>query len=338
MESQTRRNALMVGALASVGLVSSQVNAQSNATKQLGTKFKGKSYWVNKPIDGGSVKLYLWRKKPTKVTKGTILFVHGSSMAGTPTFDLFVEGRPEYSTMDYFAGLGYDTWCIDNEGYGRSDKARNINFNVKNGAEDLVAAVDAILQETGQSSIFGYGISSGSLKLAVYIQNNPGKVSRAAFDAFVWTGKGSPTLTERKKRIAQWQNSNRRPVDKAMIESVFTRDHAGTADPVVVEAFAKAVTELDDTMPTGTYLDMSMNLPLVDPLKLNLPILIMRGQYDGIAAFSDLMEFFTLLPHPDKHFSVMHGIAHASFQEKNVAIPYHILDSFMTMPKPIYSE
>ena len=62
----------------------------------------------------------------------------------------------------------------------------------------------------------------------------------------------------------------------------------------------------------------------------------MRGQYDGIAGFQDLLDFFAKLPNPDKQFSVMPGIAHASFQEKNVAIPCHILDGFFTQPKPIY--
>ena len=55
---------------------------------------------------------------------GTILFVHGSSMASQPTFDLYVPGRPDSSVMDWFAARGFDTWCMDNEGYGRSDKTR----------------------------------------------------------------------------------------------------------------------------------------------------------------------------------------------------------------------
>ena len=31
----------------------------------------------------------------------------------------------------------------------------------------------------------------------------------------------------------------------------------------------------------------------------------MRGQYDGIAAIEDLLEFFKRLPNPDKQFAVM---------------------------------
>jgi pimeloyl-ACP methyl ester carboxylesterase len=298
---------------------------------------EGREYWVNRKVGTQNVRLFLWRKRIVgNTSKGVILFIHGSSMAGTPTFDLQIPGKPEYSAMDTFARLGYDTWSLDHEGYGRSDKSRQINFDIANGIQDLEAAIPEILRQTGQSSIFLYGISSGSLRAAGYAQQNPSQVSRIALDAFVWTGEGSPTLAERRKRLAQWQSSNRRPVDKAMISSVFTRDHPGTADPVVVDAFANAILALDSSMPTGTYYDMSANLPVVDPEKMVMPTLIMRGQYDGIAGFQDLLNFFAKIPSPDKQFSVMPGIAHASFQERNVAIAYHVLDGFFSQPKPTY--
>ncbi len=309
----------------------------SSGTSNIGGIIEGRQYWALKKVGNQNINLSLWRKWiPGNAPKGVILFVHGSSMAGTPTFDLQVPGKPEYSIMEVFSKLGYDTWCLDHEGYGRSDKSRPINFNVANGVEDLGVVIPQILKISGQSKLMLYGVSSGALRSAVYSQINPEKVARLALDAFVWTGKGSSTLEERKKRLSQWEGSNRRPVDRAMISSVFTRDHSGTADPVVVDSFASAILALDNTMPTGTYYDMSANLPLVDPEKVSVPTLIMRGQYDGIAGFQDLLDFFAKLPNPDKQFSVMPGIAHASFQEKNVAIPCHILDSFFTQPKPIY--
>ncbi|MFL5062440.1 MAG: alpha/beta hydrolase, partial [Xanthobacteraceae bacterium] len=74
----------------------------------------------------------------------------------------------------------------------------------------------------------------------------------------------------------------------------------------------------------------------VDPKKITVPTLIMRGEYDGIAGFDDLIAFFKLLPNPDKQFAVMPGIAHASFQQKNYMIAYHILLTFFTQPEPVY--
>ena len=300
----------------------------------------GSEHATTKPAGGAKVKLFLWRKRLRNPAagegrQGTILFVHGSSISSTPTFDLQVAGRPELSAMDWFARKGYDTWCVDCEGYGRSDKSRAINADVSSGADDLVAASDYIMKQTGDKLLL-YGESSGGLRAALHAQRNPEQVKRLAVDAFVWTGEGSSTLAERRKRLAQFRASNRRPIDRDFIRSIFTRDHPGTSDQTIVEAFADAALALDTSVPTGTYVDMCANLPLVDPEKLTVPVLILRGQFDGIAAFDDVVRFFAKLPGPDKQFVMMPGIAHSSMRAKNFQIIYHALDAYFGQPAPVY--
>jgi pimeloyl-ACP methyl ester carboxylesterase len=295
---------------------------------------QGTEHWARK----GDVKLFLWRKTAAEQARsqGPLLFVHGSSMASQPTFDLHVPGRPDSSAMDWFAARGFDTWCLDNEGYGRSDKQRPINCDIANGADDLAAATDYIRDQTGGARLLIYGISSGALKAALFAQRHPERIARLALDAFVWTGEGSPTLAERRKKLPEFQSKNRRPIDRAFVHSIFNRDHPGTADEATVNAFADAILALDDSVPTGTYVDMCAKLPLVDPAKITAPTIIMRGEYDGIAGFDDLLAFYKRLPNPDKQFAVMAGIAHASFQQKNYKTVYHILHSFFSQPEPIY--
>ena len=294
----------------------------------------GKEHWTRK----GDVKLFLWEKPAVdgKAANGTVLFVHGSSMASQPTFDLHVPGRPDSSVMDWFAERGFNTWCVDMEGYGRSDKTRDIYFDIANGADDLEAASDYIMKTTGAKQFLVYGISSGALRAAMFAERHPERVSRLALDAFVWTGKGSPTLEERAKKLDHWKANKRRPIDRAFMHSIFNRDHPGCAEQSVIETFAEEVLKLDDSVPTGTYLDMCANLPVVDPAKIKAATVIMRGQWDGIASMEDLLEFFNLLPNPDKTFAVMSGISHASFQQINYRTVYHILHSFFTQPEPIY--
>jgi len=294
----------------------------------------GTEHWTRK----GEVKLFLWNRKAAPGTKpaGTILFVHGSSMASQPTFDLTVPGRADSSAMEYFASLGYDTWTMDNEGYGRSDKNRPQNNDISNGADDLAAGSQYILGKTGAKKLLVYGISSGALKAALFAQRHPERVARIALDAFVWTGEGSPTLEERRKKLPQFINVNRRPIDRKFVQSIFERDHPGTADDATIGAFADAILALDDSVPTGTYVDMCSKLPLVDPAKLTVPTIIMRGEFDGIAGFDDLVEFFKRLPNADKQFAVMAGISHASFQQKNYRVVYHILHAFFSQPEPVY--
>jgi pimeloyl-ACP methyl ester carboxylesterase len=294
----------------------------------------GHDHWTSK----GDVRLFLFNKcagDPAKA-RGIILFVHGSSMASQPTFDLVVPGRPNSSAMEFFAHQGYDTWSVDMEGYGRSTKTRDNNAPISFGAEDCAAAASYIQQLRGKRPLNVYGISSGALRAALFAQNHPEMVGRLALDAMVWTGKGSPTLAERSKKLPEFRAKNRRPIDRAFVHSIFNRDHPGSAQERVVDAFADAILALDDSIPNGTYVDMCSNLPVCDPTKIACPTIIMRGQWDGIASLDDLIDFFKLLPNPDKHFAVMPGVSHASFQGKNYELCLHILLSFFAQPAPVY--
>jgi pimeloyl-ACP methyl ester carboxylesterase len=301
-------------------------------------RVSGREHWTYK-IDGGErVKLFLWEKfaGEPRDAKGVVLFVHGSSMASQPTFDLKVPGRPGSSVMDWFARRGFDAWCVDVEGYGRSEKGRDNNADISQGADDCLAAAQYIRKIRGERPLLVYGISSGALRAALFAQRNPALVARLALDAMVWTGEGSPTLEQRRKRLPEFQAANRRPIDKAFVRSIFTRDHPGTAEDRVIEAFGDAILALDDSVPTGTYIDMCAKLPVVDPVKIKVPTIVMRGQWDGIASFDDVLKFFEKLPNPDKQFAVMPGISHASFQQKNYMLVYHILLSFFSQPEPMY--
>src|SRR5216117_3445723 len=72
------------------------------------TTVRGEEHWTQK---GADVRLFLWNKHNGDPSgpAGRILFVHGSSMASQPTFDLHVPGRADSSVMDWFAARGFET-------------------------------------------------------------------------------------------------------------------------------------------------------------------------------------------------------------------------------------
>ena len=216
-------------------------------------KIKGQEHWTKK---GSDVNLFMWEKRaPGGAKNGTVLFVHGSSMASQPVFDLHVEGVPNSSAMEYFAERGFDTWCIDVEGYGRSTKDRGTEAFISEGADDLAAGSEYIQKTRNSGPLMVYGISSGALRAAAFAQRHPERVKRLALDAHVWTGEGSPTLAQRKKKLPEYLKTKRRPIDKAFVRSIFERDHPGTADDRTIQAFADYILELDSrsrTAPTST--------------------------------------------------------------------------------------
>jgi len=296
----------------------------------------GVEHWAHK---GSEVRLFLWEKfVGSPEGKPAVLFVHGSSMASRPTFDLVVPGRPDSSVMDWFAQRGFVCWCVDMEGYGRSTKTRDIYCDISNGADDLAAATDYIARTRGVTSFLTYGISSGALRAALFAERHPERVARLALDAFVWTGAGAPTLEQRRKKLPDFIASKRRPIDRAFVYSIFERDHPDCAEKRVIEAFADAILALDDSMPNGTYIDMCSRLPVCDPEKISVPTAVLRGQFDGIAALDDLIEFYKKLPNPDKQFIMLSGISHASFQQKNYLMVYAILHAFFVQPAPVYTD
>jgi pimeloyl-ACP methyl ester carboxylesterase len=301
-------------------------------------KIVGEEHWATKPTPDGDVRLFMWRKHVPRqdAFAGTVVFVHGSSMGSVPSFDLQVPGVPHSSIMDLFAEMGYDAWTLDMEGYRRSRGQRDILATVAEGVEDLKAGTDCIRQVTGVDSYLVYGASSGALRAAMFAERYPERVRRLALDAFVWTGEGAPTLEQRRKRLPELEKSTRRPLSREFVHTIFTRDHPGCADDRVVEAFTEAILAEEDSVPNGTYIDMCRNLPLVDPARVTVPTLILRGEYDGIASFDDLLEFFRRLPNPDKQFAVMPGVAHASMHLKNYRIAQHILVSWFQQPEPVY--
>jgi pimeloyl-ACP methyl ester carboxylesterase len=292
-------------------------------------------YWAEK----GPVRLYLYRKRlgaprPGEAARPVLVLVHGSSNAGRSTFDLEVPGRGEYSMMNVFARLGYDVWTMDHEGYGRSSRTEG-NSDVSSGADDLEAVIPVLERETGQARWHMLGTSSGALRAGVFAMRRPERLDRLVLSAFTWTGRGSPTLAQRARGLEGFRASNRRPRGRDMIRSIFTRDAPGTSDPAVAEALADVELQFGDTIPTGTYLDMVANLPLVDPARVRAPALLVRGEHDGIASMEDLLDFFGRLPNPDKQFTVLAHAAHSLGFGLNRHQYWHVVQGFLSMPRPV---
>jgi alpha-beta hydrolase superfamily lysophospholipase len=325
-----RRQFLAAGVASPLLMATTEAKAQH-------AKPAGTEHWALKKTSAGDVKLFLWRKRLADAPLGPLLFVHGSSVQSVPAYDLQIPGEVHSSVMNWFAMIGYDTWTFDCEGYGRSDKSRPVNADISCGADDIAVVVEYMKKHVSDKILL-YGPSSGALRVGLYAQRHPENIKRIILDALVYTGEGSPTLAERKKRLPQYRAANRRPINRDFVRSIFTRDGNPDAyDPQVVERFADQVLALDDSMPTGTYVDMSANLPVLDPAKINVPTAILRGKWDGIATDRDVLDFFAKLPNPDKQITVMPGIAHTSLRSRNWRMVYDLIDACCSRAGPVYT-
>jgi pimeloyl-ACP methyl ester carboxylesterase len=323
-----------VGALSGVFTASPAAAAPSLLPAHTETRhYWTAEYWARK----GDVKLNLYRKRTSAPQSGeaplpVLFFAHGSSVSSRPSFDLSIPGHGEYSMMNVFAAAGFDTWTMDFEGYGRSTQTEG-NSDIKSGVQDLEAAIAVLERETRLTRYHFYGESSGALRVGAFAMSAPGRVNRLLLAAFTYTGKGSPTLAKRAEDAEFYRTHNRRKRDNEMIHSIFTRDKPGTTDPAVADAVAAAELKFGDSVPTGTYLDMTMNLPLVQPQQVHAPTLLVRGEYDGIATVADLLDFYAALPNADRQFAIIPNAAHGLGSSYNRSLLWYVMLSFLNLPE-----
>lgn len=314
------------GAGVAAGLVG-EANAQGAKPE-----IQASEYWAQK----GATKLYLYRKRamPQGGARQPALFlVHGSSNSSRSSYDLAVPGKGEYSMMNVFAGYGFDVWTMDHDGYGRSGSSGN-NSDIASGVEDLKAAMPVVLKESGAAKVHMYGTSSGAIRAGAYAQTEPQHVDRLILSAFTYKGTGSPEIARRNANADKLRASPRRKRDLAMIRSIFTRDgHAGYEDGIG-DAIAADELKFGDTIPSGTYLDMAVNLPLVDPKKVLSPVLMVRGAHDGNSTNEDLLDFYTQLPNADRQFVILPA-AHSLGYSTNRHLLWYAVRNFLQAPPAV---
>ena len=288
-------------------------------------------YWAQK----GDVKLALYRKRaaPKAGEKQPVLFlVHGSSISAQPSFDLNVPG---YSMMQAFAEWGFDVWTMDHENYGRSSRTSS-NSDIRSGAADLQAAAEVVARESGQTKVHYLGESSGAIRAGLFAQLAPDRVDRLVLCAFTYKGTDSPEMARRAAVADKLRASNTRLRDGKMIRSIFTRDKLpGAYDVAVADAIWAVEQKYGDRVPTGTYLDMAVNLPLVDPKLVKSPVLMVRGDHDGNSTNEDLLDFYAQLANGDRQFVILPFTAHSLGFSKNRHLLWYAVRNFLAAPPAV---
>jgi pimeloyl-ACP methyl ester carboxylesterase len=310
-------------AAAAAALVPRPVAAQDNAVA-------AEEHWAKK----GTVDLYLYRKRVVGnggTPKPVLFLVHGSTFSSRGSYDLQVPGRPSYSMMDHFAALGFDVWTMDHEGYGHSSRTDG-HCGIMVGVEDLKATLPVVERVTGRASVMMFGSSSGAIRAGAYAAAEPARVERLILNAYTHTGENAPEIDRRRAQADRYKANPRRPINLATIQRIFDRDVAGTSEPEVARALAASELKFGDTVPTGTYLDMALNLPMVDPAKLRCPVLMIRAEHDGNASEEELIRFYAALPNKDKQFVMIAGQTHSGGLGINRHRMWHWVHAFLTYP------
>ena len=202
-----RRILWLVAVVGAVAVVSPLVSAENGFV----TTERFVPHVSTVPANAGErVGLYLREKTTDAVAAGVardggfsekvVLFVHGGSVPSIPDYDLDYK---DYSWMGYLAEAGYDTFAMDQTGYGRSprpmmDDACNLAADdqvlvtpnplsepctpglttVQSDSDEIDTVVDYIRELRGVDKVSLVGWSAGGRRTGGYAARHPEKVDK----------------------------------------------------------------------------------------------------------------------------------------------------------------
>ena len=219
--------------------------AMNEMTKPAGAAIKGKEHWTEKGR-GEAVPVGEMRRRPGEDPRHHPVrpwLLHGVAADLRPA----AAGPSRFLGDGVVRGPGYDTWSVDMEGYGRSTKDRDNNAPIAYGADDCFAAAPYIQKLRGQAAVPGLRHlfrrpARGPVRAAAPGTGGKARARRHGLDR-----RGLADACPAAQEAAGVLRQQPRPIDKPFVYSIFNRDHPGTADDSVIEAFADAITALDNS-------------------------------------------------------------------------------------------
>ena len=227
------------------------------------------------PLERNGIALYLDYTK----TEGTqfdknILLVHGVTYS-SHEFDIDYQ---DYSLVRKLAREGYAVWKLDIAGYGRSGKVDDgFMPDSDYAADDIAAAVDLIVQETGQEKIDVLGWSWGTVTASRFAAAHPEHLSKLVLYAPILSGIGDFEVEE-----AFHHNTWEHAADDFQRTEEGGFDYS-IADPVIIEMFCSSCWHYDgESSPNGGRRDICVpkTEKLIDLTKITVPTLIICGTED----------------------------------------------------------
>ena len=131
------------------------------------------------------IDIYVRNKRPADLTsfspERTLLFVHGSTYPAHAGFDLPLGGQ---SWMEYIASRGYDVYCLDLRGYGRSTRPKAMSeppannppvMRTPDAVKDITAVLNAVLKRRNIPRLNLLGWSWGCALMSITTVQNLGQ-------------------------------------------------------------------------------------------------------------------------------------------------------------------
>lgn len=301
------------------------------------------------------IDIYVRNKRPADLTafrpERTVLFVHGSTYPAHTGFDLPLGGQ---SWMESIATRGYDVYCLDVRGYGRSTRPKAMAEPPQNNppvartpeaVKDITAVLDMILKRRNIPRLNLLGWSWGCTLMATTAVQNPDKTARLMLYAPGWL-RTTPSLlapagggplgayrtVTREQAKARWLNGVPEGKQAALIPPGWFEQWADAnwaTDPVGARQTPPVI-----RAPNGTVQDTqefwTSGKVMCDPAKITAPTLIAIGEWDRDTPPYMAQALFPLLVNsPGKRLVMLAEGTHHMMLENNRAALFKAVQEFL---------
>ena len=218
---------------------------------------------------------------------------------------------------------GYDVWRLDIAGFGQSGSVPDGFLPDSDyAAEDIHAAVERIIEETGLDKIDVFGWSWGTVTVGRFAAAYPEHVNRLVLYAPILCGIGEYEVTE-----PFHHNTREHAADdfQRTADGIFDDE---MAEPVVRELWCSACWHYDgESSPSGGRRDICVDssVKLIDLSAIHMPTLVICGGNDPYLNYDLVNDCLSCLPEGSE-LVVIEGGSHMVFVEK----PYY--HSFQNSP------
>jgi len=259
----------------------------------------------------------LWEKRADGATEA-VLLVHGRTWSALPDFDLQVEGE-DLSLMDGLVEAGYAVFAVDLRGYGETPRDSTGWLTPNRAADDVAMVISWITDRARWDSkphLFGW--SMGSTISQLMVQRHPDFVS--SLTLFGYWRDDDMELPADEPGIEPLRETN---TAEAAASDFIT---SGSISQKAIDTYVAVSLEAD---PVRVDVKSEDQYNALDGSKINVPTLVIAGEFDPLAPAEYQAKLFTRLATGHKQYVSVPGGDHAAFLESPRAYFIHELVAFL---------
>lgn len=300
------------------------------------------------------IEIYVRNKLPAGMSaftpERTLLFVHGSTYPAHTTFDLPLGGQ---SWMETIASHGYDTYCLDIRGYGRSTRPKEMDdkpevhppvVRTADAVKDVEAVLGFILKRRNLPRLNLMGWSWGCTIMAATTTRNPDKVARLVVYAPPWIRTTPSLLNAGPGPLGAYRTVTQEQARTRWLTGVPDHKKAEQIPPGWFEQWTAATWATDPAgtkqsppvirAPNGTVADTAdywlKGKAYYDPAKITAPTLVVIGEWDHDTPPTMAQTLFPLLTNsPGKRLVMLPEATHTMMLEKNRPMLFRTVQAFL---------